>query len=501
MKDNNLPKKTESFWFETGKRKTYPVLQEDINTETAVVGGGIAGILTAYTLAKEGKKVTLLEGRDLLSGTTGYTTAKLSAQHQLIFDSLINRYGQELAQLYYQANMEGIAYIKQISDEHQIDCKLQEQDAFVYTQNPSQVGAFEKEADAYEKLGIPGSLLKALPVNIDITSALQMENQAQFQPVDFLHGVLNASKDLDLSVFEHSLVDDVTQDDEGTIHLKTNNGSTITCEQVVFATHYPTFEPDHFYTKMKPSISYALAFKVDQEYADGMYINADIPKRTFRKMQVNDENYLLVGGQSHAIGDDKSSMDRYKELQQFAKETFNVDEAEYRWSSHDLITKDQIPFIGQLHPDHPNIYTATGFNKWGLADAATGAKVLTDLILKRDNRYADMYYPRRDIPDIKMTEAHSKSHESEVNDLKMPDDIDNLAHGEATVIKKEDKEMGVYKDNDGKLHYMDIECTHLGCGLNWNNGDKTWDCPCHGSRFNAIGEVIEGPALKDLSSK
>lgn len=496
----HLSAEPRSFWLETEKRTAYPKLEKHLEVDTAVIGGGIAGILTAYSLAKEGTKVALFEARDLLNGTTGNTTAKLSAQHQLIYDDLINRYGQDHAQLFYQANMEGIGYIKQIVEEHDIACQLNEQDAFVYTQDPSQKEAFRKEAEAYQKLDIQGRYLSNLPQNLNIKAAVQMEKQAEFQPVSFLYRVLEVIESFGGEIYEYSQIDDVRQS-ERTIHLKTANEYEVVCNHAVFATHYPTFEPDKFYTQLEPEISYALAYKVDKELPDGLYISADIPKRTFRKMQDGKEQYLLVGGQSHPLGDDKSEMSRYEEIDQFAKQTFGVGDAVYRWSSHDLITEDRIPFIGQLHPDYPNVYTLTGFSKWGLADAAVGSRVITDLINERENPYATMYKPRRDIPSLTQTEPAPSITSDQADTLNMPEHADQLDFNEATILKNGDEETGVYKDKDGSLHYMDLSCTHLGCGLSWNSGDKTWDCPCHGSRFDAYGNVIEGPALTDLAKK
>lgn len=501
MNHIHLPAETESFWIQTGKAATYPKLNQDTSVHTAVIGGGIAGIMTAYTLAKAGEKVALLEGRTLLNGTTGNTTAKLTAQHQLIYDELINRYGQDHAQLFYQANMEGIGYIKQVADEHQLSCQMREQDAYVYTQDASQKERFEKEADAYKKLGIPGQVRSDLPLNIDIETAIQMDKQAEFQPVSFLHGVLEVVKDLGNPIYEQTLVEDVDQDQDGTIHLKTHDGYTVTCEHAVFATHYPTFEPDKFFTQMNPEISYALAYKIDKKPFEGMYINTDTPKKTIRTMRADEDHYVLVGGQSHPIGDEKSEISRYQEIDRFAKETFAVDDAAFRWSSHDLITKDRIPFIGQCHPDYPNIYTATGFSKWGLASAATGARVLTDIVRGKKNRYTAMFHPRRDIPDITETVPEPAQTDDQTEQLNLPDKAELLHNKEATIIETENKKTGVYKDENGALHYLNLSCTHLGCGLNWNSGDKTWDCSCHGSRFNAYGEVIEGPALRNLERR
>jgi|SRR5690625_500666 len=494
-----LPKEVQSFWRETAKTPHYPKLDQNIETDVVVVGGGIAGILSAYTLAKEGKSVALIEGRNFFGGTTGYTTAKLTAQHQLIYDELINRYGQDTAKRFYQANMEGIAYIKQIADEHNINCDLCEQDAFVYTQDKNQLETFAKEADAYNKLGIHGGLLHDLPINLDVAVAIQMEKQAEFQPAQFLNGVLKALEQLNVQIYENTMVVDIEQNDKLT--LKTATANTITCKNAILATHYPSFEPDKHYTSMKPEISYALAFKAPIEYPDGMYINQDMPKRTFRKMQSNGEGYLLVGGQSHQIGDEKSELDRYKDIYHFAREAFDVTDVAFRWSAHDLITNDRVPFVGELHPDYPNVFTATGFSKWGLAVGATSAKVLTDAILGRDNVYSEMFKPRREIPDLTETNPKQEQVKDDIDKVNLDKSPDDLQNNEATVLEKDDKNIGVFKDDNGKLHYLNISCTHMGCDVNWNNGDQTWDCPCHGSRFKATGEVIEGPAVKDLAKE
>lgn len=500
MKQNNLPKNRQSFWLATEEEMSFPKLQEDIKTDIAIIGGGIAGVLTAYSLHQAGKKVALIEGREFCNGTTGNTTAKLSAQHQLIYDELTNRYGKEQAKLFYKANMEGLQYIKEVAEHLDIECGLEEQSAYVYTENPSLNESFEKEATAYEKLGIQGSLQKTLPFNDDIELAIKMDNQLQFHPTKFIQGVLRELKKHSVPMYEHSLIEDLKYNQDHSIQLKTADNQTVTCNHAMFATHFPTFDPDNLYTEMKPEMSYALLYEVDELLFEGMYINSDSPKRTFRHVKMNDKNYLLVGGESHAIGDDFSTLDRYEAIDQFAKNTFGVADATYRWSSHDLITKDRIPFIGDLHPEYPNLYTATGFSKWGLANAAIGAKVIRDSVLGSKHKYDELFSPQRTIPDLQKTSSDDED-DKVIKSLHFPQKVADLMSGEATIIENDEEEIGVYKDENNTLHYLDLACTHLGCGVKWNNGDKTWDCPCHGSRFNAVGELIAGPALDNLKRK
>lgn len=500
MTQKNLPENRHSFWLATEEATNFPKLQEDIKIDIAIIGGGIAGVLTAYSLHRAGKNVALIDGREFCSGTTGNTTAKLSAQHQLIYEELINRYGNKHAKLFYDANMEGMQYIKEIAAELNIDCGLEEQSAYVYTENPTFNEQFKNEAKAYEELGIRGSLQKTLPFNDDIELAIKMDNQLQFHPTRFIQGVLRELKKHEVPIYEHSLINDIKQNEDQSMQLKTVDNITVTCNHAMFATHFPTFDPDNFYTEMKPEMSYALLYEVDNLLFEGMYINTDSPTRTFRHVTMDNKNYLLVGGESHPIGDDRSTFDRYESIDQFAKKTFGVSNAIYRWSSHDLITKDRIPFIGDLHPDYPNIYTATGFSKWGLANAAIGAKVITDSVLGRGNIYDELFSPQRTIQELQETSSENEDYHT-IKSLHLPEKIADLMPEEATVIENDEEQIGVYKDENKTLHYLDLACTHLGCSVKWNNGDKTWDCPCHGSRFNAVGELIEGPALVNLKQK
>lgn len=490
-----LQKDTSSFWRSTEKLPSYNHLNMDVDVDVVVAGGGIAGITTAYMLAKEGKKVALVEARELASGTTGYTTSKLSAQHSLIYDEMIKRYDKETAKKYYQANMEALALVKQFQEEEQIDCELVEEDAYVFTESDDWKVRLEKEAQAYETLGIDGELIDNMPLDIDIKAALVMHKQAQFHPVKYLHGLLKAIEKNDGLIFENTSVIDIEQNNDK-ITCKTDQKYSLTCENVVFATHAPSYEPEDFYSEnLTPESSYALAIKAEKSFPEGMYINAELPKRTMRAMTDQGEDYILVGGESHDTGDGLSTQDRYQDLLHYADKLFGVKEVVDHWSSHDLYSPDRIPFIGKMFAGKENMYTATGFGKWGLSNGTIGAEVLTDLILGKANAYTALFSPAREITEVDEEEESNPFDGDKANEAAKAED---LANGQGAVVKLDGDDVGAYRDDQGKLHLLDIACTHMGCDVAWNDGDETWDCPCHGSRFNATGGVIEGPALEPL---
>lgn len=247
---------------------------------------------------------------------------------------------------------------------------------------------------------------------------------------------------------------------------------------------------------MQPRTTQALAFKTDHKLFDGAYIAYDTPSITLRIMEYFGNHYFLIGGQSHTTGDGFSNEERYEKILEMAQKMFDVKDPDFKWSTHDLMTADHVPFIGRLHPDILNAYTITGLNAWGLANSSAGSLLITDLVCKHFNRFAEMYNPFRKIVQLNSDKKEEKSSSkvSEVDKKK----VDELMPNQMTQITKNEKMVGVYKDVNEKLHYLAIQCTHLGCDLEINDGDQTWDCPCHGSRFDKFGKVIYGPAVEDL---
>lgn len=500
-----LPEAPSSYWLESTERKSFDSLQEDIEVDVAVVGGGITGITLACLLAEEGKRVALLEAGRLVTGTTGHTTAKISAQHDLIYDELIHHIGAEKARLYYEANSEALAFIRERVSKHHIECDLVREDAYVYTTSADNIEKIDNEWVAYQRLGIPGERVERIPFNIASKAAIVMKDQARFHPVAYLEHLVKSFVERGGLVFENTTALSVDHGDP-TSKVNTASGYTVTCRNVVSCSHFPFYSVQGFYfARMYAERSYVLALRMKDDYPGGVYLSCDDPPRSIREVTYNGEKLLIVGGEKHKTGQGICTIKHYEALEQFARETFGDLEVAYRWSAQDLTTLDNIPYIGRVTQNEPHALIATGYRKWGMSTGTAAALLLKDMILGVENRYEELYSPSRFYADPSFrnflsTNADVAKHLLAGKLEMVRRHPDTVEPGEGSVVQVNGKRAGAYREDDGTLHLVDTTCTHMGCEVEWNEGDRTWDCPCHGSRFSYKGEVLDGPAKKPLKS-
>lgn len=499
--NHKMPQYPEPYWREESL-PAFEKLSGDAQTEIGIVGGGITGITAGYLLAKEGFKVTILEAGNILNGTTGHTTAKVTAQHGLIYDELISHFGEEKTRLYYEASNNAIEFIRNTASEKQIDCDFSNEDAIIYAISDKYAKKVEKEWEAYEKLGINGQLTDTIPFNISTKAVLAMHNQAQFHPLKYLKRLLKDFIDLGGTVYENTTA--VNVEEGGLPDIVTREGHRLKCKFVISASHFPFADMKGFYfARLYPERSYVLGVKTNTDFPGGMYYSADSPTRSLRYTPYNGEKLILVSGDSHKTGHGIDTMQHYEALESFAEEVLGITEFPYRWSAQDLYTLDKVPYIGPITSKNKNIFVATGFRKWGMTNSTASALLIKDLIMKKENPYAELFSPSRFKADPSIKKFITTNTDVAGQLIKgklefVPKETKDLKNDEGGVVMIKGKRTGAYKDPDGHLHLVDTTCTHMGCECEWNHGDRTWDCPCHGSRFSYDGAVVEGPAEKPL---
>jgi glycine/D-amino acid oxidase-like deaminating enzyme/nitrite reductase/ring-hydroxylating ferredoxin subunit len=501
--ESRLPQFPESYWLASTEIPTFPKLLENITVDVAIVGAGISGITTAYLLTKAGFKVALLEAGRILNGTTGHTTAKITAQHDLIYDEFIHHFGEEKARLYYEANRDALQFIKQTVQDNQIRCDFSEQDAYIYTNSDNYTDKITNEFKAYEKLGIPGSLVAQLPLSIPIKAAVRMNSQAQFNPVLYLLHLVEYITGHGGKIYEQTTAMTV---EKGTPpQVTTKDGFTVACNDTVSCSHFPFFGGGGFYfARMYADRSYLMGIRTDKDFPGGMYLSAEEPKRSIRYTQTdNGGRLIIIGGEGHKTGQGICTIQHYEALETFGEDVFGIKEIAYRWSAQDLVTMDKLPYIGQTTSDTPHHYIATGYRKWGMSSGTAAALLLKDLIMGKENKYAQLYTPSRFYADPSLKTLIVENVDVAKHLIAGKLEIvrtspDELGNDEGAAVTINGKRAGAYRDQQGRLHVVDTTCTHMGCEVEWNDGERTWDCPCHGSRFSYNGEVLEGPAKKPL---
>lgn len=503
MDNNSLKNSPQSFWISSAPKIDRPHLNSSIDMDIAIIGGGIAGLLCAYELMNDGYKIAVLEADKVFSGTTGYTTAKITSQHSLIYDRLINSIGEELAKQYAEANESAINQFKEIIKLNNIQCDLQDQNSFIYTQSEDYLGKIEKEVKAASSLGIKASFTDTIPFQMKIKGAVQFKNQAQFHPGKFLMAISQIVNSKGVEIYEQTRIVDIEKNIMDGYILTSSNGNKITGKKVIIASHFPFYNKHKmYYSKIYQERAYIIAIKTKEKYPDGMYISAEEPTRSLRGLKSNGQEFVLIAGENHKAGQSENTQKHYEALAKFADELFTIKDIPYHWSTQDCMTMDSIPLIGEYSEDFKNLYMTTGFNKWGMTSSMVSASIIRDLINNKKNPWKNVFSPER-----KTSAASAKNYIKEnlnvagqliEGKMEIVSDKIRIMKGEGKIFNIDGKRTGVYRDDTGNLHMVSASCTHMGCEVNWNAAEKSWDCPCHGSRFDVDGNVLQGPAVNPL---
>jgi glycine/D-amino acid oxidase-like deaminating enzyme/nitrite reductase/ring-hydroxylating ferredoxin subunit len=498
---NVLPGKPASLWVETSTDRDFPRLTANLTVDVAVIGAGIAGVTTALMLKEAGATVALLEAGRVGAGVSGYTTAKVTSLHGLTYRKLSSSLGEHAARAYGEANEAGIQRIAGYVADLGIDCDFRRKPNYTYTESAHERGRIEDEVAVASKLGLPASYTETTDLPFAVAAAVRFDDQAEFHPRKYLLALADRIPGEGSHVFEHSPVIDV--DDGSPCAVRTEAG-TIGAEQVVIATHMPLLDRGLYFARVHPERSYVVAARVRGAVPGGMYLSIERPAHSIRAHPFDGAELVLVGGESHKTGQ-KDSTERYLALARWAETRFDVERFEFRWATQDNMPVDGMPFVGRLWPFSDRLYTATGFKKWGLASGTAAGMILRDLALGRPNPWAHAFDPRR--LNIRAAAGSAVKENADVairffaDRLLKRGSASGLRRGEGKVVGAGLRQAAVYKDERGKVHSLSARCTHLGCIVSWNSAEKTWDCPCHGSRFAHDGRVIQGPAVHPLDPK
>jgi len=456
----------------------------------AIVGAGIVGLTAAYLLRRAGLSVAVLEARQVGRQVTGRSTAKITCQHSLIYSHLIETFGLDLALQYADANRTGAGQIAKWVEDLGIDCDHEASAAYAYTTEASRLPEIEKEAAAARKVGFDTDVLAKAPLPFETAGALRFKHQAQFNPTSYLVGIARALASAGGSIFEHTPVTSVSP--RRGWHLKAGT-STLDAQHVVIATNLPMAGPVAYDARTQPRCHIAMAFRAAPgTEIEGMFIGIDEPTHSLR-MGRDEQGPLLVAlGPTFTTGHDGDVAGRLRRLEEWVRSNLTVGDAAWRWVNEDYNTPDRVPYVGAPSPEAESLYIATGFNGWGISNGTAAGILIADQILGRDNSWCALYNPRRAAPKGFNKGGDSKSR---IHSLK------DISPGDGGVLKVGKEDIAVWKEQDGTLHAFSAACTHKGCTLTWNNADRTWDCPCHGSIFAADGSVIHGPAVEPLAAR
>ncbi|NJL45703.1 MAG: FAD-dependent oxidoreductase [Leptolyngbyaceae cyanobacterium SM2_3_12] len=493
----------QSFWIASTLESNYAPLTEAMTVDIAIVGAGLAGITAAMLLKKAGKTVAVLEAGRVAEGVSGHTTAKVTALHQLKYATLIKEMGETKARLYGESNQAAVEQVATLVADENIDCDFSRQSAYTFAETPENLKKVKQEVEAAQRLGLPATFVPTVPLPFDIAGAIQFSHQVQFHPRKYILALAAKIHGDGCAVFEQTRVE--TVEGENPCQVKTTQGVTVTAQDVIIATNLPILDQGLFFAKSYPKRSYLIGAPIDPAQApDGMFIGTGENYRSIRSTPTDDGGMLLlIGGEGHKVGKVSASAQPFEKLADYARQRFGLTNVAYRWSTQDMVSFDKLPYIGRLTPLHQHTYVATGFSLWGMSNSTLSAMILTDLIMGQPNPWADLYEATRPTPFITQDSLKNNlevgSHWIGDRFKGLFNDADSLKAGEGELVTVDGKKVAAHRDETGQLHQVSAVCPHLGCIVAWNAVEKSWDCPCHGSRFDPDGAILQGPAVHGLT--
>jgi glycine/D-amino acid oxidase-like deaminating enzyme len=457
-----LPDPGASLWMATTQdAPDHPPLATDLDVDLAVVGAGMLGMTVAALAVREGLTVAVLEHDVVGGGVSGHTTAKVTALQSTALSELRDRHSPEVARAYAEGNRAAVETVARLADELGIDCDARRRTAITFTSDPGSRATIEEEAEAAREAGLDATLTEDVPAPGAVLG-VALADQLEIHPRRYLLGLARAVTDGGGQIFEHTTAMRLSERGGPVVHTE---GHHVRARHVVVATLMPFLDRGAYFSRLTPMRSYCIAVRGASAIPTEMMISADSPTRSLR----SSGELLILGGEGHPTGEEDDTRRRYAALEAYAREHFGATEVAHRWSAHDLMPADGLPYVGRYTPMSTSVWTAAGFRKWGMSNATMAAEILVAGIRGREHPLADTFDTnridlRKAVPGVVKEIAKDAKHFVG----------DRLRHGDAPV------------------------CTHLGCKLAWNTAETTWDCPCHGSRFDADGRVLTGPATKPL---
>ncbi|WP_312992067.1 FAD-dependent oxidoreductase [Chryseobacterium flavum] len=470
--------------------------------DVAVIGGGITGVSTALKLQESGKKCIILEGSNIGYGTTGGTTAHLNDFFDTTFSEVIQDFGIDNARLYAESGTDAISIIENNIRKYNISCDFTRKSAYLFALDEKQESQLKDIVEGAAKVGHEMTYISDIPFPIPFREAVHISGQGHFHPIKYIKGLCDAFIKMGGAIQENCFCED-HDEQENEVILRTSAGE-VRAKNAIYATHIPPGINLLHFTNA-PYRSYAMAFTLkDDKYPWELGYDLDDPYHYYRIQEINGENLLIAGGEDHKTGHADDTGECFSRLENYVRQYFNVETVFYSWSSQYYEPVDGLPYIGKLPGSNGKIFVATGFRGNGMIFGTLSSQILHDLIVTGKNKYQDLFSPTRIKPVagfsdfVKENAAVAMDFVKDKLFIEKIDSFLEIKAGEAKVIRYESESYALYKESDGTLHLLKSTCPHAACEVRWNSAELSWDCPCHGSRFNVNGKILTGPTTRNL---